>query len=565
MKIAIAQLNFHVGNFEFNLEKIVSRIREAREHGADLVVFSELSITGYPPRDFLDYPGFIEKCRKSLEKILPETRDIDCILGLPWENLQKPGKALYNAALHLSEGKIRQVVHKALLPTYDIFDEYRYFEPGNDFHCIQVKGHTLALTICEDIWNIENRQYKINPMDFLIRENPELMINIAASPFFYGQREARWEVLRANIEAYKIPLLYVNHVGAQTELIFDGGSLALNAQGGLMSPDLYFKEALVIIQFPGEVFPVDLSSEDFLLSRKDKKWSLKTWSNFVFENPVYLERIHQALLLGIRDFFKKSKFQKAVIGLSGGIDSALVAVLAAEALGPENILAVLMPSQYSSDHSISDAQDLVNRLGIKSIEIPIESLTRTFDSALQPLFQGLPFSLAEENIQSRTRGVLLMAISNKLGHILLNTSNKSECAVGYGTLYGDMCGALSVLGDLYKTQVYSLSRFLNREMERIPRAILEKAPSAELRPNQKDSDSLPEYADLDPILLGYIEESMDFEALVQEGFPAERVERTLGMVNRAEFKRYQSPPILRVSSRAFGMGRRMPIVGKYDQ
>jgi len=563
MKIAIAQLNFHVGNFEFNLEKIISKIREAIENNADLVVFSELAITGYPPRDFLDYPGFIEKCRNAIQRILPETQKIDCIIGLPWENPNRPGKALFNAALHLSDGEIKQIIHKALLPTYDIFDEYRYFEPGNQFKCIQVKGHILALTICEDLWNIENQKYGVTPMDILIEENPELMINIAASPFFYGQRESRLEVLKANTLKYQIPLIYVNHIGAQTELIFDGGSLFMNPKGECIHPETYFHESFECIHLE-ELF-LEKGSQAIDSFSKEKERGFKHWSKFLFENKTYLERIHKALLLGIKDFFVKSHFKKAVIGLSGGIDSSLVAVLAAQALGSENVLAVLMPSQYSSDHSLSDSYDLINRLGIEGFEIPIESITSSINHSLHPLFKDLPFSLAEENIQSRTRGVLLMAISNKLGFILLNTSNKSECAVGYGTLYGDMCGAISVIGDLYKTQVFSLCRYLNLEKEIIPRAILEKAPSAELRPDQKDSDSLPEYSDLDPILLGYIEENKDFQALIEDGFPKDRVEKTLGMVNRAEFKRYQSPPILRVSPKAFGMGRRMPIVGKYDQ
>lgn len=568
MRFAIAQLNFHIGNFEYNIEKIVHTLRKARILKTDLVIFPELSITGYPPRDFLDYPGFIHKCQKGIEKILPETHEIDCIIGTPWENSKRPGKSLLNAALHLSRGKIQQIVHKTLLPTYDVFDEYRYFEPGTHNSCIEVRGKKIALTICEDLWNIENQQYVLNPMDSLILEKPELIINIAASPFFYGQIEARKEVLRANTLKYHIPLVYVNHIGAQTELIFDGGSMAFNAQGVRLYSEPYFQESVRYIAWDDFNSPSLQSEKEFDLPFdyfRQEKIGLINWATKVFESPIYLERIHKALVLGILDFFKKSRFEKAVIGLSGGIDSALVAVLAQEALGSENVLAVLMPSQFSSSHSLSDAYDLTQRIKIKNIELPIEPITEKVSEVLYPLFQNLPFSLAEENIQSRIRGLLLMAISNKLGYILLNTSNKSESAVGYGTLYGDMCGAISVIGDLYKTQIFALSRYMNREKEIIPVSIIEKAPSAELRPDQKDSDSLPEYSDLDPILLGYIEQSLDFEALIQEGIPQERVEKTLGMVNRAEFKRYQSTPILRVSSRSFGMGRRMPIVGKYDQ
>jgi len=572
MKIVLAQLNFHVGNFSYNLGKIVDSIRKAIMEKADLIVFSELSLTGYPPRDFLNYPGFIEKCRTSIEEILPLSLDIDIILGLPWENPNRPGKALYNAALHISGNKIKQVVAKALLPTYDIFDEYRYFEPGSEFHCLEIKGHTVALTICEDLWNIENGQYRFSPMDVLIQEEPEIMINIAASPFFYRQKEARIQVLKANTHRYNIPLVYVNHVGAQTDLLFDGGSLALDAENNFLVEASYFEEDFRILDFAlkekslvkraPHLRGADQGSQ-VPGAKLDK--DIKHISLEIFHNKELLKRIHEALLMGIRDFFRKSGFKKAVIGLSGGIDSALVMVLATQALGPENVFGVLMPSRYSSEHSLEDAYELMKRLGTKGIEIPIESITQSAQAELKPLFGDLPFGLAEENIQSRTRGLLLMAISNKLGYILLNTSNKSEAAVGYGTLYGDMCGAISVIGDLYKTQVFALCRYLNLDKEIIPLNILVKAPSAELRPDQKDSDSLPDYAELDSVLFGYIEENRDFDDLIQDGFSRELIHRTLNLVNKAEFKRYQFCPILRVSSKAFGMGRRMPLVGKYDQ
>jgi len=556
MKIAIAQLNYHIGNFEWNTQKIISNILQARILGADLVVFSELCITGYPARDFLEYPGFIENCEKAIEKIAQETHSIDCIIGSPWKNYHKPGKDLINAAIYLSKGRIKHIIPKTLLPTYDIFDEYRYFEPGINENCIELGGIKIALTICEDLWNTVNGQYKSSPMEALALKSPDLMINIAASPFQYAQAEERMKVLRANVKEYSIPLIYVNHIGAQTEILFDGGSMALDGSGNLIQEPQYFEESLEILDWE------DLKKkeeENPLIDSLELKSPQE-----IFKNPLYLERIHKALVLGIQDFFSKSHFKKAVIGLSGGIDSALVTVLAVEALGPENVLAIMMPSEFSSDHSISDSLDLARNLGIEIQKIPIGPLFNEFQKSLSPIFGDLPFSLAEENIQSRTRAVFLMGISNKLGHILLNTSNKSECAVGYGTLYGDMCGAISVIGDLYKTQVFALCHYLNHLENRIPASILKKAPSAELRPNQKDSDSLPDYAILDQILFGYIEERKDYQELIESGFEISLVQKTLSLVNRAEFKRYQSPPILRVSPKAFGMGRRMPIVGKYD-
>ena len=558
MKIALAQLNYHIGNFDQNVQKIISALQKAQSLGVELVVFSELCICGYPPRDFLEYPGFINSCRESIEKIRPLTLEIDCILGCPWENRESQGKGLWNTAIYLSKGKIKDIIYKSLLPTYDIFDEYRYFEPGNKFHCIKIKNLKIALTICEDIWNIESQKYKLSPMDELIKEKPGFMINISASPFNYGQEEQRMEILKANVSKYEIPLVYVNQIGAQTELIFDGGSLVLDTNGKLLSKPVYFEESLEIIEIP---IQKSLPKKDFQFNL-DKEFST---ASEIFHSQKYLDRIHKAIILGIRDFFTKSGFTKAVIGLSGGIDSALVTALAAEAIGPDNVLAVLMPSQFSSSHSITDSLKLIHILGIEYCEIPIEIITKSINKELKPLFKELPFSIAEENIQSRTRGLILMAISNKLGHILLNTSNKSEAAVGYGTLYGDMCGALSILGDLYKTQIFALSQFLNRERLQIPVEILEKAPSAELRPNQKDSDSLPDYEILDQILFAYIEEDLDYEELLlNSGFNKSILSKTLNLVNKSEFKRYQSPPILRISPKAFGMGRRMPIVGKYE-
>lgn len=544
MKIALAQLNYHIGNFEFNTGHIIENIELARTKGADLVVFAELAVCGYPPRDFLDYAQFVEHCEAAAQKIAEKCSGIACIIGLPVKNETVKGKDLYNAAYFIEEGEVKAVVKKALLPTYDVFDEYRYFEPYNQFECIDFKGKRIALTICEDLWNInDNPLYVSCPMDELIRQSPDVMINIAASPFNYRHDEDRIQVLSENAKNYRLPLFYVNQVGAQTEIIFDGGSLVFDEEGALKAEMKYFEEDL-------QVFDLDEIQEV-----KNKYPQLERASD--------ISQIHDGLILGIRDYFRKSGFSRAVLGLSGGIDSAIVCALACKALDPENVMAVLMPSKYSSDHSIKDALDLVKNIGCKHEIIEIKAAAEAFDGMMANAFKDLPFNLTEENIQARCRGIVLMAMSNKFGYILLNTSNKSECAVGYGTLYGDMCGALGVIGDVYKTQVFELAKYLNTERELIPLNTIVKPPSAELRPDQKDSDSLPDYDILDKILFHHIELQQDSNAIIAAGFDKAMVKKILKMVNAAEFKRYQTPPILRVSPKAFGMGRRMPIVGKY--
>ncbi len=546
IKIALAQRNYHIGNFESNTRKITDTITEARQNGADLVVFAELCVCGYPARDFLEFTEFIDLCAKAAEQIAAFCTDIACIIGLPTYNLKKEGKDLFNSAYFIEDGKVKAIVNKALLPNYDVFDEYRYFEPETDFNCIDFKGHRIALTICEDLWNtIENPLYITRPMDKLITQNPDVMINIAASPFAYNHDEERIDILGNNAKQYKLPLFYVNQVGAQTELIFDGGSLVFDAKGKLLNEKPYFKEHI-------SYYTLDKSAISF-----EHEHTIKS------AHTSDIEQIHEGLILGIRDYFYKSGFSKAILGLSGGIDSAVVCALAAEALGPQNVMAVLLPSRFSSDHSITDAEDLVKNLGCLSQTVAIKSITEAFETALQPQFEGLPFNIAEENIQSRSRAVLLMAMSNKFGYILLNTSNKSEAAVGYGTLYGDMCGGISVLGDVYKTQVYELANHINRDKEIIPVNSIVKPPSAELRPGQKDSDSLPEYDILDTILMEYIENRKSSAQIIALGYDEAVVKRVMKLVNGAEHKRYQTPPILRVSPKAFGMGRRMPIVGKY--
>ncbi len=547
MKIALAQLNYHIGNFDANTAKIIDTINTAKQNGADVVVFAELCICGYPSRDFLEFKEFIELCERSAQQIAAACTDVACIIGIPTPNSGPHGKDLHNSAYFIAEGQVKQVVNKALLPNYDVFDEYRYFEPETEFKCVEYQGKRIALTICEDLWNtIENPLYVIRPMDKLIEEKPDVMINIAASPFAYNHDEERIAILSDNAQRYKLPLFYVNHVGAQTEIIFDGGSLIFDQQGQLVDELPYFKEELRYYTL----------NDDASIT-PDQPVSLMP------ERQSDIEQIYEGLLLGIRDYFNKSGFKQAILGLSGGIDSAVVCALAAEALGPQNVMAVLLPSKYSTGHSITDAEDLVRNLGCRSETVEIKNITDAFETALEPQFKGLPFNIAEENLQARSRAVVLMAISNKFGYILLNTSNKSEAAVGYGTLYGDMCGGISVLGDVYKTQVYQLANYINRDREIIPQNSIVKPPSAELRPDQKDSDSLPEYDILDTILAEYVEHRRSSSEIIALGYDEATVRRILKLVNTAEHKRYQTPPILRVSPKAFGMGRRMPIVGKY--
>lgn len=547
MKIALAQLNYHIGNFDANTAKIIDTINKAKDKGTDLVVFSELCICGYPARDFLEFKEFIGLCEESAQKVAAVCKDIACIIGIPTYNHKPEGKDLNNSAYFIADGKVQAVVNKALLPNYDVFDEYRYFEPETEFQCIDFKGHRIALTICEDLWNdIENPLYVTRPMDKLIEQKPDVMINIAASPFAYNHDEERIEILKDNAERYKLPLFYVNTIGAHTELIFDGGSLVFDNTGNIIDELPYFTECISYYTLNDDA---TITPEQRVTTRTERQSDI--------------EQIYQGLILGIKDYFTKSGFSKAILGLSGGIDSAVVCALAAEALGAENVMGVLLPSKYSTDHSVKDAEDLAANLGCKSETIAIKNITDAFETALHPQFQGLPFNIAEENIQARSRAVLLMAMSNKFGYILLNTSNKSEAAVGYGTLYGDMCGGISVLGDVFKTQVFQLARYINREREIIPENTIVKPPSAELRPDQKDSDSLPDYDILDKILKEYVENRCSSKEIIQMGYDEQLVRRVLRLVNISEHKRYQTPPILRVSPKAFGMGRRMPLVGKY--
>jgi NAD+ synthase (glutamine-hydrolysing) len=550
LKIAIAQLNYHIGNFESNLDKITDAIQKAKAAEADLVIFAELAVSGYPPRDFLEFDDFIERCTTTVERIAAECKGIAAIVGAPSPNPNPRGKRLFNSAYFLVDGHICGVAHKSLLPNYDVFDEYRYFEPYKDPKVVKCGGIRIALTICEDLWDITDAPlYTVSPMETLSRQHPHLMINIAASPFHYDQSRIRKEVLERNAVKYGIPLIYVNHFGAQTELIFDGGSMVLDAKGQMVDELNYFQEDLRYYIFEEGSGRIRAANEGI-------------------RGPQNLETskislIQDALVVGIRNYFRKLGFGKAILGLSGGIDSAVTLALAVEALGNENVRAVLLPSRYSTSHSVTDAIDLVNNLEVPYDIIPIEEAFTIMEKTLAPQFEGLQAGITEENIQARLRAVILMALSNKFGYIVLNTSNKSEAAVGYGTLYGDMCGGLSVLGDLYKTEVYELARHINKDRVIIPVNTIDKPPSAELRPDQKDSDSLPDYDILDRILYQYIECRQGPQDIIGMGFDEKTVRKVLRLVNTNEYKRYQTPPILRVSPKAFGMGRRMPIVAKY--
>lgn len=558
MKIVLAQQNYHIGNFEKNTEKIIAAINEAKSQGADLVVFSELCVCGYPPRDFLEFNDFINKCYQAIDDIKQHADTIGVLIGSPARNPVAEGKDLFNAAFLLYEKEIKGEVHKTLLPTYDVFDEYRYFEPAFDWHVLEFKGKKLAVTICEDIWNInDNPLYRICPMDKLMEQQPDVMINLSASPFDYIHDEERKSVIKSNVLKYKLPMFYCNGVGSQTEIVFDGGSLIFDKEGNLCKALPSFEEAV-----EGATLHDDGTIEETGFDNITPISHIKP-NPANYDPTLNIHAIHSALVHGIRDYFSKMGFTKAILGSSGGIDSAVTLALACEALGKENVRAVLMPSPYSTEHSVNDAVKLSRNLDNPYDIIKITEVYEAFLSTLKPIFKDLPFSIAEENIQSRSRGNLLMSIANKFGYILLNTSNKSELATGYGTLYGDMAGGIGVLGDCYKLQVYALAEYINRNGEIIPDNIIHKAPSAELRPDQKDADSLPEYNVLDQVLYQYIERRKGPEEIKEMGFDAFVVDRILKLVNSNEYKRNQFCPIIRVSPKAFGVGRRVPIVGKY--
>ena len=558
MKICIAQQNYQIGNFEQNTQQMLSAIQAAKKQGADLILFSEMSVCGYPARDFVEFNDFIAKCYAQIDIIKEAADTIGVLIGSPARNPNKKGKDLYNAAFFLHDKKIIAEIHKTLLPTYDVFDENRYFEPADDWKVVPFKGKKLAITICEDIWNLgDNPLYRICPMDKMMEQSPDILLNLSASPFDYTHDEDRKATIKANVLKYKIPLFYCNAVGSQTEIVFDGGSYAFDKQANLCGSLPMFEDAM-------EVFEC---TEDGMINspiiEPAARVPNKELNPLTLEPALNIDQVYKALVLGVKDYFTKMGFTKAIIGSSGGIDSAVTLVIACEALGAENVRAVLMPSPYSTSHSVDDAVALSKNLQNPYDTIAIKEVYESFLNTLEPLFKGLPFSLAEENIQSRSRGNILMAIANKFGYVLLNTSNKSELATGYGTLYGDMAGGLGVLGDCYKMQVYELAKYINRHKEIIPAHIITKAPSAELRPDQKDSDSLPAYEILDQILFQYIEKRADPASIKALGFEAALVDKTLKMVNTNEYKRNQFCPIIRISPKAFGVGRRVPIVAKY--
>ena len=564
MKIALSQLNYHIGNFEKNVGNIKSEIEKARNNGVDLILFSELSVCGYPPHDLLEQNEFINACYNSVLEIAASCIGIAAIVGAPVLNENSRGKRLFNSAFFLSDAKITKVIHKALLPTYDIFDEYRYFEPNKEFDIVIYKGKKIAITICEDLWDnyaadssiSNNMMYQLAPLDSLMTRNPDFVVNISASPFSYNREVDRKIVLGEKAAANNLPVFYVNQVGAQTELIFDGASFVLDANGNC------YKE---LNNFEEDYLEVDLDEVINTGHNPESKGAGYIQNSKLFPaDPEIIPYIYRALVLGVKDYFGKMVFNNATLGLSGGIDSAVTLVIAAEALGSDNIKVLLMPSKYSSKHSVDDAVKLADNLNIKYSILYIEEIVQEFETVLSGLFKNMPEDITEENLQARIRGTLLMGFSNKFGHILLNTSNKSEAAVGYSTLYGDTNGGLSVLGDVYKTDVYRLAEHINREKIIIPLNTIHKPPSAELRPGQKDSDSLPDYSVLDNILFNYIERKKDIPEIVKNGFDKDLVRRIIQMVDNNEYKRFQFPPILRISSKAFGPGRKMPLVAKFS-
>ncbi|GAB2835933.1 NAD(+) synthetase [Ferruginibacter profundus] len=558
MKIFLAQQNYHIGNFESNTQKIICAIEEAKKQGGDLILFSELSVCGYAPKDFLEFDDFIGKCYAAIDEIKQHADTIAVLLGAPDRNPVREGKDLFNAAYFLYEKEVKGIAHKTCLPNYDVFDEYRYFEPAYDWKVMEFKGKKLAITICEDIWNLgDNPMYRICPMDELMKQQPDVMLNLSASPFDYTHDEDRKATIKANVTKYKLPLFYCNAVGSQTEVVFDGTSYVFDKDANLCGKLPSFQSSLqsFILNDDGTI--------DAPIIEPASRVPDKELNPVALEENLNIEQVHDAIVMGIRDYFTKMGFTKAILGSSGGIDSAVTLALACEALGADNVRAVLMPSEYSTGHSVSDAEALSKNLNNPYDIVPIKNIYDSFLQELKPIFKDLPFSIAEENIQSRSRGNLLMAIANKFGYILLNTSNKSELATGYGTLYGDMAGGLGVLGDCYKMQVYALAKYINRNREVIPENIITKAPSAELRPGQKDSDSLPDYGILDKLLFQYIERRQGPKEIKAQGFDAALVDRVLKMVNINEYKRNQFCPIIRISPKAFGVGRRVPIVGKY--
>ena len=542
MNIGILQLNFTVGDFRGNSEKLVSAYERAVREGAELCVGSELGLCGYPPRDLLNRRDFVESHERALREVAKRVGKVPLLIGGIEKTNQKAGRPLYNTAFLVEKGKTRAVARKILLPTYDVFDEDRYFEAGDKVGSVRIAGKRVGVTICEDIWNDEDlwpeRRYRIDPVRELAKKGMDLLINLSASPWNIGKEKVRYRLLAEVAKREKIPVIQVNQVGGNDELVFDGQSLGVGVKGGLLARGVAFMEDVKVVDIGGKE-----------------------------EKPVWAgdeEQVFQALVLGTRDYLQKCGFQEVVLGLSGGIDSALVAVVAAEALGKDKVLGVAMPSRFSSAGSLADAEALAKRLGIRYKEIPIEDTFAAMLRSIAPAREGRSGGLTEENLQSRIRGMTLMAISNDSGRLLLTTGNKSEMAVGYCTLYGDMCGALAVIADVPKTLVYRISRWINREREIIPKNSIEKAPSAELRPDQKDQDSLPPYEELDRILESYVVNEGSIQGMVKKGISKVLAEEMVRKIDISEYKRRQAAPGLKVTTKAFGVGRRIPLAQRFD-
>ena len=543
MKIALAQINPTIGDFDGNTEKIMAAAERARGLSCDLVVFSELVISGYPPRDLLERKDFVETNLKHLQKLVTSIKGIGVICGFVDKNPEKEGNPLYNSAVLFDKGKILHQTHKRLLPAYDVFDERRYFEPGTECSSFLYEDCRIGITVCEDIWNdkdfFSRQLYPVDPVERVIKEGADLLVNIAASPYYVGKREFKWDMFGGIAKKYELPLLYVNQVGGNDSVLFDGISLAFDSKGKMTARARDFEEDVVTFDTDsqkGDMHPISESDTQSILN---------------------------ALIIGTRDYVRKCGFSKAVVGLSGGIDSALTACIATRALGKENVIVIFMPSQYTSKENLEDTRELAANLGIKLLNVPIEEIFKKYLQELSPLFEDVETEVTGQNIQARIRQIILMALSNKFGYLLLSTGNKSELAVGYCTLYGDMSGGLAVISDVPKTTVYQIARFINRDNEMIPERIIQKSPSAELKPDQLDQDDLPPYEILDGILKAYIEENKAAEEIMETGFEPSVVRDIIRRVDRNEYKRHQSPPGLKVTTKSFGYGRRYPIAQRY--
>ena len=560
MRIALAQINPTIGDIVGNLQKHLACLKQARDAGAQLVLFPELSILGYPPKDLLLKPAVIRLAAEAVQQIADAAQNVTAIVGYPEKNIASAGRPLHNAVAIVRNdgngGKILSKRFKSLLPTYDVFDESRYFEPGPDTELTFIDNQPMGVSICEDLWNdekfVERPLYHFNPIGALAEEGAKILLNISASPFVLGKNEYRHKLFGFQAKRWNMPIVYVNQVGGNDELVFDGNSVVFNQYGEPIAQARDFEEDLLIVDLPGD--PAGGTQAPGLRTSR-----------------TGIASIHAALILGLRDYVSKCGFKSVVLGLSGGIDSAVVAALAAEALGPQNVMGVALPSRYSSDHSKSDAAILAQRLGVAFHTIPIEGPHKAVEEALATLFAGTPEGLAEENMQARLRGNILMSLSNKFGHMLLTTGNKSEVATGYCTLYGDMCGGLAVISDVPKMMVYALARYINEQAVKagkpegpIPENTITKPPSAELKPNQRDQDSLPPYEVLDEIIEGYVEQEKTVPEIIAQGFGAAVVQRVARLIDLSEYKRKQMAPGIKVTSRAFGFGRRMPIAQRFD-